>query len=117
MAAPQDLTGNAPPSLSVRVTMDATAGNLRNVQLPPWARSVLIAFKQSDDSTDAGGWLQLPAGTDAAARSTDAQPIPSGGSLTHFVSGETSRARVLGGKIISLACDSNSGYAHLICER
>lgn len=89
-----------------RVALPTSAGNARAVILPKWARRLTIAFKASDDSTDAAGSV-CHEGTDDATQDTDALDIGSGQGFSFAI---------VGGATLYLA-GSASGYAHLALTR
>lgn len=93
-------------ALPVRVSLEATAGNARAVILPMTCRSVLVAFKASDGTTDAAGSVATT-GTDGSAIGTGAFPVGAGLAL---------ELDLLPGATIYLAGPA-AGYAHLILSR
>lgn len=78
--AAADLTALASPLAMQRVTLEATATNAREIQLPSWARSVYVAF-QSSGFTDEPGRVSHE-GTDGATLGNNYMPVPAGAALT-----------------------------------
>ena len=113
--AATDLTAVAIPPCgfyTVRVSLEASAGNAREVQLPAWGRRYDIVFKQSDGTSDDAGKI-ASAGTDGAAIGNDHLPIASGGTYTiRVVAGQQK-----GGGSIFLAAATNSAYAHICIQQ
>jgi hypothetical protein len=100
------LTRGALSVRSKRVTLPSSAGTVREVQLPTWARKVALYFRTSAGA-DAEGAIAT-SGTDDSAQSTDATPCPAGGSWELILSP--------GGGSLYLS-GTASGYAHLLLSR
>ncbi len=88
-----------------RVSLPSTAGNVRQVLLPQWARKVEVYFRTSAGA-DAEGAI-ADSGTDDAAQSSSAVPCPAGSSWEFTT---------VGGGSIYLS-GTASGYAHLVLSR
>lgn len=90
-----------------RATMDSTAGEVVEVILPSWCKSLLITFLTSGGHA-AGGWFNF---SDAAntAKSDDSFPVASGTTIALGVAPKSSTDTPK----IYLACDAASGYAYL----
>jgi hypothetical protein len=90
-----------------RVALPSSAGNVREVILPTWARKFAVFFRTSAGADAEGAWAT--SGTDDAAQSTDAMPCPAGSSWGDLVLSP-------GGGSIFLS-GTASGYAHLVLSR
>lgn len=110
MAAPENLTGLDHPWQTKRVSMDASAGNARAVQLPSWTRSYSVTFVKSDGITADTGEIASDA-TDGAAIGNDAYPVGSG--LTATTNLLPGRTRNADGPIVYLASGTDAAFAHL----
>lgn len=105
--AASDLTSLAPPLAMQRVTLEATAANAREIQLPGWARSVYVTFTSSGGAAEAGKVSHE--GTDGAALGNNHMPVPSGSALTLPIN----VGRSTGARSIFVVGSSASAYAHV----
>lgn len=103
--AATDLSAASPAAFghTKRVALEASAGNARQVILPPWARGCLLLVTDSGGTASAGGSIAMT-GTDGSAIGSDAYPVPVGG-LTVPLSGRGGSIYVAG---------PAAGYAHLL---
>jgi hypothetical protein len=88
-----------------RVSLPASAGNVRQVILPQWCRRVETYFRSSADADAAGAIAD--SGTDDAAQSSTAVPCPAGSSW---------ELGTVGGGELYLSGPA-AGYAHLVLSR
>jgi hypothetical protein len=110
--AATDLTSTAPDTAGihiVRVALEATAANAREIQLPEWARRVDLQFVQSDDSTDDSGKV-ASSGTDGSAIGSNAIRVAAGAVYTFRVSA----GRAKGGGSLYVAASTASAYC-IVC--
>ena len=103
--AAADLTALASPLAMQRVTLEATATNAREIQLPSWARSVYVAFQSSAYADEAGRVSHE--GTDGATLGANYMPVPAGAALTLPLN----VGRSIGARSIYVAGSSASAYA------
>lgn len=112
--AATDLTSVSPGTSGLytkRVTLEATAANAREIQLPTWARRIDLTFKQSDGTTDDSGAL-ASSGTDGAAIGNDTIPIASGATYTVRLSA----GREPTGGSIFVRGGTASAYCHIALQ-
>lgn len=98
------------PRQTLRVAMNATAGNATKVTIPGRYRRFTVRFLQTDDATNDSGKLAW-SGTDGAAIGNNFTPIASG-DKEEFKAFQ-GRARANGSYDVYLAAGTNSAYAHL----
>ena len=96
-------------SVNKQVTMSGTPGNVLEVNLPEWCRSVDVQFFTSAGVADTGKIAD--SGTDAAAIGTDYQGVPSGNAYRWSIA--PGRSVVRGGATLYLAGGTASGVAQL----
>ena len=111
--AATDLSAEPLPAagfLTDRVTLDATAGNAREVVPPKWARRFSVTIMDGSAVVQAGGIAS--SGTDGAAIGNDYAPITTGG-LTWLVAKPGLKGS--GGSIF-LTASTASSYAHFMFE-
>lgn len=111
--AATDLSAVAMPAVGyycVRVTLDASAGNAREVVLPEWARRVSVFIADASIVLGTGGIAS--SGTDGAAIGSDILPITAAG-----LTWRTAPGRANGGGSMFLTATAASSYAHVMLEQ
>ncbi len=111
-----DLTGTTalPAGNTVRVTMDATAGDVRRVLLPSWPTKMTMSFYASNDAAEAGYFEFTPSLSDSDAKTTAAYRVLSGASYPRRLN--PLGAVPAGGVVIYLAGTTGGGYCLIDLE-
>ena len=95
---------------TVRVTLDATANNAREIVLPDWARRVTIFILDGSNVEQKGAVAS--AGTDGASMGNDFLPIPTAGITWRVAPGRTK-----GGGSIYVSASTASSVAQVMLEQ
>ncbi len=108
--AATDLSNEAGDYLTKRISMEATAGNARQVILPGWCTKVTAYFVTSVGADEAG--KVASSGTDGSAIGNDYFPAPSGQGLEFTITRQVESDS----ESVYLAGSSNSGFCHIVLE-
>ena len=100
------------PFATVRVALEATAANARQIICPSWASQVTATFLTSAAAADTGKIAS--SGTDGSALGDDHLPVASGGALSWQIKSSDQ----VGGATPSIyvVAGTNSAFCHLLFE-